>query len=304
MSWTGNCQKDVGTLKISNRYIMTYNYQPPTSGEAFIAIRKNRIKTYAGNKVYLQDKQEFEIELFNPSATTKLAKISINGKEISSTGLVLKPGQRVYLERYIDNPRKFLFETYSVEGDNSAVQKAIQQNGDIQISFYDEQEPYKPPVDYWIYNSSLNKYNNRRSPTVIDLNNQFYTTNAGNGTLTLTSTNLDNRSINCFSSGSVDMLSAGATTEAQQYKSNLLRSASKPVLKETGRVEKGSHSSQNFKDYDGEFRSWATNTVSIKLLPLSEKPLEISDLVVYCGGCGSKKKKNSHKFCSNCGTEF
>jgi len=54
----------------------------------------------------LNDGDEFEIELFNPKTNPVLAKISINGKRISERGIILNPGQRVFLERFLDSPEK------------------------------------------------------------------------------------------------------------------------------------------------------------------------------------------------------
>jgi hypothetical protein len=62
---------------------------------------RKSIKT--GNKVYLQDSQNFEIELFNPLKEPVLADIKVNGKSVSSSGLVLRPGERFYLDCFIDD---------------------------------------------------------------------------------------------------------------------------------------------------------------------------------------------------------
>ena len=77
----------------------------PTS---HITVKKQRLKQFS-NSVYLKDGDEFEIELFNPTRKTILSKISINGNYISNAGIIIKPGQRVFLERYIDVDKKFVF---------------------------------------------------------------------------------------------------------------------------------------------------------------------------------------------------
>lgn len=106
------------------------------SPTAHIAVNRNRIKQY-DNKVYLKDGTHFEIELYNPKKSKVLAKIYIDEKLISSTGIVVKPGQRVFLERWIDEPKKFLFETYEVENSKEA-REATSENGRVKIEFYDE----------------------------------------------------------------------------------------------------------------------------------------------------------------------
>ena len=118
-----------------------------SSPEAYIATGKNRQKIYGENTVYLSDKQEFELEFFNPTQDNVMAKITINGKLISSRGLILRPGVRGFIERYIDENRKFLFETYVVDGNSKAVQKAIENNGDIKIEFFKEKQKPKPRQD-------------------------------------------------------------------------------------------------------------------------------------------------------------
>jgi hypothetical protein len=88
-----------------------YTLQEQKKCSVNITSNKNRIKQYESS-VYLKDGQQFELEIFNPHQFKVLAKISINGKEISQAGLVIRPGQRIYLERYLDIAKKFKFETY------------------------------------------------------------------------------------------------------------------------------------------------------------------------------------------------
>ncbi len=76
---------------------------------------RGKLKIYNNNSVYLEEGEEFEIELFNPTQKTVLAKIEFNGEMISHSGLVLKQGQRVFLERFFDDNRKFKFEVYDIE---------------------------------------------------------------------------------------------------------------------------------------------------------------------------------------------
>jgi len=72
---------------------------------AHITVNKSRLKAY-GSTVYLQDGSNFEVELYNPSNQTHLAKIKINGSYISQAGIIIKPGERVFLERFIDIQNK------------------------------------------------------------------------------------------------------------------------------------------------------------------------------------------------------
>lgn len=277
-----------------------YTYYPGNNnGEAYVATKRNRVKVYPGNNVYLKDGQEFEIELFNPTQNTKLVKISIDGKPISSTGLVLKPGQRYFLERYIDEARKFLFETYVVESGNAAVENAIKQNGLVEISFYDEYTPvsYANTFDLNVYKQKL-----RYRKSLSDYNNNY------RQTFFLNSQNISNSKDNNNFLRSANLMSFSNGDVSASYNTDSLSNASANLFeqeetKETGRVDKGSCSQQSFGTYSGSFQSWPSNTVKIKILPFSEKPLEVKDLADYCTGCGRRRKKND-KFCGGCGNEF
>ena len=77
--------------------------------QSFITKSKQRLKQHT-DTVYLNNGDEFEIELFNPTQNKVLSKIEINGVSIGN-GIILRPGERVFLERYLDEAKKFLFET-------------------------------------------------------------------------------------------------------------------------------------------------------------------------------------------------
>ena len=123
------------------------------SPTANIAVNRNRLKSY-GEKVYLKSGTHFEIELFNPKKIKVLAKIYLDGVAISWAGITINPGQRVFLERWIDNPQKFLFETYETDGSSEAIQ-AISENGKVQIKFYDQVIPeFTIQPASWTYTNS------------------------------------------------------------------------------------------------------------------------------------------------------
>jgi hypothetical protein len=94
-------------------------------------------KSIKSGKVFLEDKEEFEIELFNPLTVSVLADIKLNGQSISKTGLVVKPGQRVYLDCFIDDKKKFVFSTYEIDGGLESLD-ATQNNGLLEVFFYKE----------------------------------------------------------------------------------------------------------------------------------------------------------------------
>ncbi len=272
-------------------------------GEAYIAVKRNRVK-HLNTDVYLQNKQEFELELFNPSQITKVAKISINGKPISTSGIVLKPGQRVFLERYLDNSKKFLFETYTVEGDNAQVEKAIANNGTVRVDFYDE---VSTPIYYNAFPQNINTmFNSTRSspvdPSYSTSNFLNSTTRGGAGGASCDS--MSDMSMSFMSESLGEKMRCSSASIGQRESSVGARGIKRLASKETGRVEQGSTSAQRFSSYSGNFNSWISNYVIIKLLPVSQKPLEASDLAVYCTNCGSKNKSGKYKFCPTCGNKF
>ena len=109
-----------------------------TKPGAWVVNSKDRgRKSIKNGKVYLTDSEEFEIELFNPLTECVLADIKLNGQSISKTGLVLKPGQRFYLDCFIDDNKKFIFSTYEVDGTLESL-TAINNNGKLEVYFYKE----------------------------------------------------------------------------------------------------------------------------------------------------------------------
>src|SRR5690606_21532515 len=95
-------------------------------------------KSIKGNNIYLKNEEEFEIEIFNPLKKSILADIRLNKNSISKNGLIIKPGQRVYLDCFIDNKKKFVFKTYDVDNKSESIE-AISDNGLIEVFFYKEQ---------------------------------------------------------------------------------------------------------------------------------------------------------------------
>ena len=73
--------------------------------EAFVTKGKQRLKQYT-DTVYLNNGDEFEIELYNPTKNKVLAKVEMNGNSIGA-GIILRPGERVFLERFLNESKKF-----------------------------------------------------------------------------------------------------------------------------------------------------------------------------------------------------
>jgi hypothetical protein len=254
--------------------------------QSFITKGKQRLKQHI-DTVYLKNGDEFEIELFNPTQNKVLAKIEMNGKSIGN-GIILRPGERVFLERYLDEAKKFLFETYVVNGSNEEVKQAIANNGDVVVNFYNETLSSGTVT---INNPSWNI--NHTTPFTYTTHNTLRGMSIPtHGTFTTTSSNVfyNNASLTSSSPTSYD---------------TFIKEASSPTRHiETGRVEKGSNSNQSFVNDYSSFNSYPSASNWWKILPQSTKPVVKEDLVTYCTECGAKRKKDTHKFCPHCGTKF
>lgn len=253
-------------------YNTNYTFNSQLNPEAYITKGKNRLKQI-NDSVYLNDNDQFEIELFNPKTISVLAKIKINGIYISNRGLIIKPGQRVHLDRHIDEAKKFLFSTYEIDGENSAAIDAIQKNGLVEIEFYDETilsgSSFSGSFPTWggVY---------YQQPFITNTPNY----NPSFATITCSSNDI-----------------------GKTYTTGL---SSKLVSKsiETGRVEKGGKSDTELKNASGDYSYFMSHSVTWKLLPNSQKPVEVSELRNYCSGCGVRIKKANWKFCPSCGNEI
>jgi hypothetical protein len=251
---------------------------------AWIVSPKDRgRKSIKGGKVFLNDGDDFEIELFNPLAVSVLADIKLNGQSISKTGLVIKPGQRVYLDCFIDDRKKFKFSTYEIEANLESI-NATQNNGLLEVFFYKEDvitldnwqrkfdriivEKYYPYNPYPWYNQP----------------NIYCGTTIGTGGIgTLTTTGND-FTITTNSSGNI----VGSTTTNAFYSSNNVDLSNlningsldmTPINSiETGRVEKGEKSKQKFTEVDMDFEKHYIASTIIQILPESIKPAEVKDI--------------------------
>ena len=266
------------------KQIATSNAKP---GAWIVSPKDRGRKQIKSGKVFLKDGDEFEVELFNPLTVSVLADIKLNGQSISKTGLVIKPGQRVYLDCFIDDRKKFKFSTYEIENSGEALD-ATQNNGVLEVFFYKEDvitldnwqrkfdrvivEKYYPYNPYPWYNphrvycgSGTITYGG----TTLTTNGNPFNINASNGLIGgTTTTNVYNSSsnINCSYTSHVDLPNL-----------NVAGSLSTNSI-ETGRVEKGEKSKQKFTEVDMEFEKHYIASTIIQILPESRKPAEVKQM--------------------------
>ena len=255
-------------------------------------------KSIKNGKVYLKDAEEFQIELFNPLQECVLADIKLNGNSISESGLVLRPGQRFYLDCFIDDKKKFIFNTYDVENTAESL-NAISKNGGLEVFFYKESV------------ISINNWRNKLNTIVIEKHYPNYhpfwytTPNVYCGS-TITTGGLSGTTTGGYYTNGLNNI--GTTTNTAYYSSNVvntssytsnvdlsnclgtLTSTSMPINSsiETGRVEKGEKSKQKFDTIDMDFDNYYISSTILELLPESRKPVDAKKLK-------KKEKKTSNE---------
>ena len=235
-----------------------------------------------GRNIYLNDGQEFQIELFNPMTSTVMAEIKIDKKTVSAGGLILRPGQRIYLDCFIADRKKFIFKTYFVEDSESAA-AAIADNGLVEVKFFEE-DVYVPYSNGLYYSDNITY----TSPSI------NYSDHSGG---ILRSRPLSKNTLsseNVFFSNTIDAFDTSSMERGITTTSSI----------ETGRIEKGDISSQQFTSVYMNFKYTPIAQVEYKLLPESQRPIETSELKKnFCSECGFKLK-GTEKFCPSCGEKL
>jgi len=234
-----------------------------------VSVGKNRRRSYNGN-YYLKDGEEFELELFNPSIDVFTCEIHLNGKPISKSTLILKPGERVYLDRYLDEAKKFKFETYEVENTSEA-KSAIRLNGQVKVKFYKE-KMVKAPVVKINWNPSVDLLPYWKK----DSNDYDVTWNT---------------------KAKAVLRSFGDTMDCY--------CSAQPQNIETGMVGKGNDSNQQLVENNSfKFESYSSYETTFYIYPEANAPISISEMAQYCSNCGKKRKKRGDNYCSHCGNKF
>ena len=312
---------------------------------AKLAVSKSLLKEYrtsdCARTVYLNDGDEFQIQLFNPETTEIGAEILIDNEPLSNI-IILHPGERMWLERYTDKAKKFKFTVYTVDGSSSVVEKAIAHNGEVVVKFYRKQKPIE--INHYHYPSTIHR-DIWVNPTPWWDNNIIYcNTSISSDVNSITNLSAENT---CMYSSSITTgdvaefstptASANISASASSAKSlNKSRSRSLSIepeqvgfscgektqadgstiswasidtsinhdLIETGRVAEGSHSNQRFTTVDIDLEYLPFRTETFKILPFSRKPYTSKDAAkLYCSSCG-RKLNNKFKYCPYCGAEI
>lgn len=265
---------------------------PVVTPSVYLAVNGNRIKTYNEDnevRAYLKDGTEFQLEFYNDSDYYVKAEITINGQSQGSS-LVLRPHQRFYLDRFVDEKKKFMFNTFLTGNDDiEKLKEIIAKNGRIEVRFYKEFIPIL--LTNW--------------------------TTFGNGicnpTLYNTSTG-DNIKYEKYIINE-SHTSEGTLSSDNEVRSTHLNSAQyrveEPKEIETGRIEAGKKSNQDFKPISKSWEFFSCASFSYHIMPESQRPkvvkvkkqknvIQADDIRVYCQKCGRRVKKG-YNFCPGCG---
>lgn len=149
--------------------------------------------------------------------------------------------------------------------DVEATEKQRERNGKIRVEFYKERQPN---ITWTYYTQSYFS-----QPTPFDNPHITY----GSDTTGVRSANLNS--------------SIQPTSFVNQV--------------ESGRVEEGGKSDQEFITSTGDFEYSSFYSIEYHLIPESNKPpKEISKIRTYCSECGIRIRKSSWKFCPQCGEKL
>lgn len=299
---------------------MTHYKMLDRAPSVLITSNRNELKVYQDNIVYLNNGDNFELRFFNPLKDKIGVEIIFNGIKKGDSFLVLNPGQDITLDRFLDEKRKMLFETYKVDGNNAEAVKAIQDNGLITFNFYREQYNQRfnnPTIDVNInynfppepHNYNYNFNHNVKSKGIFGGSGTLSSTTLGGSFTTLTSSNYNSRS---YSPGVflnetdmsyiADLSESYSTLNNTNGIGNVTTSVTTDL--ETGRVEKGDISNQTLKTVNLQFAQTPFHSISYKILPYSAMNQGINEVRQYCPACKYRIRKTSWKFCPSCGEDL
>jgi hypothetical protein len=219
------------------------NKQQNSKVQAYVSVNKNRLKIYEDNKYYLSNGTNFEIELVNNDNKKYLVEIYLNEQSIGS--IIIGANSHNYLERYIDNNRKFQLNTFDID-DVDETKEAQERNGSIQIYFYPQ----------------------------ISLNHPSFI----NGTAF--SSRLYN--LHEITTGTPVIKYCSTTSDFLKSCDYTITSCSSSI--ETGRINEGENSNQTFTYSSDKFEDRSTHSLDYQILPISLKPYEgIKTYCSECG---------------------
>lgn len=321
-------------------------------------------KNYQNNTIFLEDRQEFAIRLFNPLSEKVGVHIGLN-KKFSNNLLILNPGEVATLDRFVDDKKRMIFETYTYDKGNESSKKAVESNGIVEVKFF--KEKIQPTLNYTDSSTTIDWVNlnlpdsnylylsgstgnigigSTTPNTNINFNMDFskdywfpsgggyapdidtsgeskkgkgkrkrkskglphYKSTKLSGILTNTDTkNSNSRTYTAqqYSATLGNVAGMGAVCNPLSYgQFDLEESIAKVDLEETGRIEKGTNSEQDFHRVEIEFELHPFHTVEFNLKPISQKGQHETEIREYCPTCKYRVRNNKWNFCPKCSEDL
>jgi len=250
-----------------------------------VMVNKQNRKLYGKNKnkIYLNNGENFQLDIFNPLQERIGISLKINGIGGDDDLLVLNPGQSFMLERYIGTNRKLKFSSYDIDITNMTeekvkqAKKAIEKNGKLEVIFWNEK--IKQPVYNNYSNSSVSIDNPLFSTPTSTLSG--YSGSTGSKGLAGIAGNSFTVYEQNFLSGTFSEINARNSNNGTYSDNNFLSPGMSATEKdksisnkiETGRIEKGDSSNQHFSQISFDIGE-IFYKMKFQLLPFSIKPVK------------------------------
>ena len=296
---------------------------------AIVTVNGSEKKIYDNNQIFLNPNDNFEFRFFNPLQEKVGIEINFDGQKKGNSLLILNPGEDITLDRFLDDKKKMKYSTYFINGKNDQAVKATEKNGLVTINFYKEELWNN---NFWSgdFNTAgwsggtsrgtLPHFTNSRSSKGFDGGNQMYsslgvfTQELDDSVITTDAVGTDYSEYICentdknieYSDYVADSMDVSATYTANlgdTTKSFTTQNQTYEKL-ETGRIEKGEESNQDFETVDTKFQSTPFHTINYMLKPESTKPQSVNEIRNYCSRCGYRIRKQSWNYCPKCSCEL
>lgn len=272
------------------------------------------------NRVYLKNGQEFQIFLKNYRGIPVMVELTINGETEKET-IILDPGERLFLERYLSTNNKFKFNTYKISNNvKKLIENNVKELGVITARVYSLQSVYSdtpvtsttiPKVQYIVDYFRQPVFNGYRSFQTFN-NEQFMGTRSnisGYVSSSYTSCNNMASSLNNNEFQTYTSYCVNEDVESEKNSQNLAKEKLQEVNTQTefGAIERGNYSDQKFEGCPDFKKGMFLESYTIHIYPISAQSSEEKsnriEGAIYCSVCG-RKQKHGQKYCPADGTKF
>ena len=285
---------------------------------AIVTVNGSEKKIYDNNQIFLNPNDNFEFRFFNPLQEKLGIEIIFNGQKKDKSLLILKPGEDVSIDRFMNDKKKMKYSTYFIDGNNEQAVKATEKNGLVEFNFYKEKLWNNYNYDWSSYNSTFTSGSTYNSTFTSGSSTSTGLPHYGNTTTLRNVNGMGNVSVGDISPtntlgvyGSIGDSGTFTTNFSDTFNgafttTNISNSNSRGYTKslETGRVEKGETSNQDFKEIDLDFETTPFHSINYELKPQSTYISDIAETRNYCGQCSYRIRKKHWRYCPKCGDKL